>query len=1381
MSAMKYCEYFDIDEAYFPCIDASAINAGIDWKKTYPHGTFIKLLKNVESMLGGMTKRSIWIHGAYGTGKSQCAYALKKILEVSEDELKEYWNTYDSLKKEMPLLGKIIGHKEKKILTAFRYASGNIRSPQQLFMAIQESIKLALEENNITYKGEDTLKESVIKWMENSAQKQFIDNLLEKPEWKSAFSQSTADDVIDDLKNITDVSQLMNNIFRMAAKEGITALDLDADHLRNWIKDIIEKNKIKIVLIWDEFSDFFRPNKNSLGEFQKVVSICEELPFYLIVVTHPISSIVSDDDSWKIVQQRFDRVEIELPDNIAFNLIGHAFSVKEAARSQWEKMTEDLGKSLVGSTNAVMKQARINDITVMQRILPIHPMAALLLKNIASAFQANQRSIFDFIKTSHDMDVKAFQWFIREYGPMNDAPFLTVDMLWDFFYVKGREYLTPDIRLILDTFPQQTSLNENEEKVLKAILIMQAIDQRLGGTLPILKPTDQNISYVFEGIAEYEETAKNIAKGLERKGILITTQIGGGQKMYGAAVLAGGHAKIETIKNEIRKQSTTSKLVQDGEQIGTSLALTPALKLHFFRDTHTGTVPIVTSSDFKRIMDQLKTADIPWQFYAVLALAKDEVEAQSFRAMIKSTIENVEYKNIIVIDALSSPLGCELLEQYVDHRAMSSYYQGNNNQQATEYSRKSKDILNRVWRDKISAGQFYIRTYKNPEGEKAMGANDVHIILKTIVLTKFPHVQDFTRGLTESQLRLTAAKPIAKQGMGDSDVKGLISGCENSILRSTWNKDNYWNIQEYQRESIVIIKKDIDKLIAEAFEKDGKIPIDDIYYKLEDEYGFAPCNLSAFLTGFLLKEYRSDPYRCINAEGYTDTMTPDKLAEMISNCMSRKSKATYIVKMTPEEKSFYNFTAQAWDVPTSTCSSPKQVCECIRRKMSELSYPVWCLKYVDNGAFDIVKKYIELVQSDGNHTHDKAIEIGKYALQRPNKARDVKTLITSDKCKAGILEFLNLPENEKLLSLADEIGNNENILLSDIKKIFSEVKYSAIWVEETGKAELRRLLIEYETIKCTNELLNGHCHTKEQMINAWQETLKFVGFSCDALKSRRSELDKILGYLKKVNNGENIIPEMEDFLSELQNHKEDIRNMINNSLDIFNDLYGVYLEGFSVDEKDEIKKSIPEDMFRLGSTVGNQKVKQAADDYRRKQLKTQLYKLWRDKTGTDSPKKWSLKFKTPILCLIQDSDYEKAKNVFDTLNSSYASDTDIRKAIDFIKDNDELFEKLKDIGYVNEMFMRKIVGDYSTLLSDINDIRLKLEGLHEVEVYGWYDNPLVKQKILDMAQAEYYAGGSLKATKIIDEMNDAELKLKLKELVQKDIEFGLKLIKNGGR
>ena len=115
----KYREYLDIDERYFPCIDDAAINAGAPWDNTYPHSTFIDMLTEMERALARQNKgRTLWIEGAYGTGKSQCAYALRKILEVPELELHAYWNIYEPLKKKTDLLEKLIGHKKKGIVVA---------------------------------------------------------------------------------------------------------------------------------------------------------------------------------------------------------------------------------------------------------------------------------------------------------------------------------------------------------------------------------------------------------------------------------------------------------------------------------------------------------------------------------------------------------------------------------------------------------------------------------------------------------------------------------------------------------------------------------------------------------------------------------------------------------------------------------------------------------------------------------------------------------------------------------------------------------------------------------------------------------------------------------------------------------------------------------------------------------------------------------------------------------------------------------------------------------------------------------------------------------------------------------------------------------------
>ena len=1385
MASKKYCEYFDVNESYFPCIDESAINAGAPWETTYPHETFIDLLNSAEKMLGGSTNRSIWIHGAYGTGKSQCAYALKKILEVPNDELRAYWDRYEPLKKNKALLEKLIGHKEQGVLTAYRYASGSITSPQLLFLAVQESIRAALDAVPGSYKGENTLKESVIAWLTDSSHNAFVNSLLQKPEWVSEFSQSSADEIINSLRKRSDVSSLMESIFKMAEKEGITALSLTADSLCAWIKDIVAQNHTKVVLIWDEFSGFFRQNRNSLDEFQKIVALCQETHFYFVIVTHPITSIagasISKDDPMSVVQQRYKQIEITLPPNIAFELIGHAFSVIPAAKDQWEVMTGDLNSKISASKIAVMKAAVVKSDSVMQHMLPIHPMAALVLKNIASAFQSNQRSMFDFIKTPKDLNVHAFQWFIQNTRPDSDRSLLTVDMLWDFFYEKGKDYLTSDIKLILDTYPQQTNLTEKEKVVLKTILLMQAVDQRLGGTIPVLKATDQNLSYAFEGDWDvYENECKSIAKALVKKGVLIQTPIADGKQVYSAAVLAGDGAKIDRLKDEVRKNGTITKLVEEGTQLASALSLTPPLRLRYAVNTDTGALPVVTVTNFVKMMDQLKVKDTSWHFFAVLALARTDEEAQTFRNMIKKTIGNAEYKTILVIDALSSPLGLELFEEYVSYSAMSMYYNGNNNQQSKDNARKAREVLDRTWRDRIHDGSFIVWSYANQDGEKATGANAVHTIMQTVVLNRYNHVPDFTKGLTESQLKNTQTKQVAKYGFGLSDVKGLIAGCEKTVLGKVWNRDTYWSDQELEKEPISIIKRSVDKLIHEAFRENGRISIDEICELLETAYGFAPCNLTAFVLGFLLKEYKGDPFRSQDSEGLRESMTPDKLSEMIGNYYSKKAKTTYIVSLTPEEKSFYELTEKAWRITPNTCTSPTQASSLIQAKMRDFVYPVWTLEEVDNtGVYDIVKKYIALIQSDGKAAHTIAIEIGKIGMQRSSCGDHLQALLTADNCLNGMSLFIQHFEGGKLSTLAKEIGASDHVL-SDIKKLFS-VKHAAQWIASTGEDEIRKLTVEYSFVKVTNALLNVSKDSKEGAFKSWRELLKFLGLSCESIQAKYPALNNLFTLLLKIVNYEDILPDnMKMLRDELTIHNTEMHDLLSSPLNSFIDLYAPYLTGFSHEECEIIKNSITEDMFVLSATKGNAVVKKAADDYRKGQVKDQLFRLWSERTGgTKSPKHWSEHYKTPILCCIDPEIYGEAKKAFAVLNSSQHSESEIKMALEFCEGAD-FFDVIADSDYRNKCFMEQIVGCYSKLLPDITAIRSALEDT-DIAPYDWADDPRIKAKIKNMASVEYNAGGSDAAINTIESMPIDQLKTWLKQLAVSDMELGVKIISNGGK
>jgi len=244
-------------------------------------------------------------------------------------------------------------------------------------------------------------------------------------------------------------------------------------------------------------------------------------------------------------------------------------------------------------------------------------------------------------------------------------------------------------------------------------------------------------------------------------------------------------------------------------------------------------------------------------------------------------------------------------------------------------------------------------------------------------------------------------------------------------------------------------------------------------------------------------------------------------------------------------------------------------------------------------------------------------------------------------------------------------------------------------------------------------------------------------------------------------------------------HGTEIRKLLNNDRSAFAHVYESYLEDLSDSDIAEVRSKLQTGLFELPKTDCNVKVKDAADEFRKNQLKSQLFRLWKDKTGTKNPRDWSSRYRTPILSCVSEPEYEKAKKAFETLNRNGGTDSEVKAALKFIEESITLFDILADDEKRNAEFKRDIVGEYSILLPDLDKVRDTLDHL-SVDTYDWRDNPSVKGKVKQLAEAEYNAGGSDNVLLKIDKMDDAQLKQYLKRLVKDSITVGIEILANGG-
>lgn len=975
----KYRSYFSINESYFPAVNPDVIRTQPEvWKSYYPHESFIKLLNQTKSVLTNSQRMSIWVEGAYGTGKSHAVLTLKKLLDCSNEELKEYFDRYNSvLSHDLYNDFYSIKNQSKKILTVHRYGSSEVRNDKVLMEYVQESIINALKENGFGYLGQVGIKQAMINWLSDDVNKNYFNSIIGAPEYRIKFNGTTADVILENLKTWTAenaIQELIEKISVVGEDKGIKPFVLQKEDLRTWILDVIDKNNLKaIFFIWDEFSDYFDSNNGNLSGFQFLAEMSETQPFYLCIVTHKSDIFFENtkDDVKTKINGRFisPHCSIELPDNMAFILTAHAMQKVDDPQIQkeWNEIVDDLYDLTHDSRGEVIKTAKIGE-KELKGVLPIHPYAALVLKHIASAFDSNQRSMFDFIKNDRGDDIKGFQWFIDNCGPDDDETLLTVDFLWDFFYEKGKDYLAPQIRQILDVYGRTEShhLMRNQERVLKTILLLQAINEKVGDAVSLFVPNKKNLGMAFEGTDITPGNADSLAQSLVKEQIIFERPMGGGAMKYSALVSSGNQEEIEKEKERIKREVRTDKLLEEGE-------FANDFKLPAYLAIRYPVVRLLTYENIKMTVAQLKndSNNHPTRLYVAYTFARNQEESNKIRTEIEKTF-NEGFEKIVFVDYSQNYLSDDLFNQYVENMANCNYQKGKDAGQSRTYDRNAKEALRR-WKTQTRATTPRVFRFTDKIGTICSSESEVFTLLKEFDRDHFEYAVETYVTVIDNMYMTTALKQGAECGI-TGEIKGTFkSANENTKLdrqfAGVWQVENYWI--DRPNELLSKVKIAVESVIKAKLDTNTRVSIADIYDVLTDApFGYMPCNLSAFILGFVLREYANDAYNWTD-DLTTVPMSVDKLKEMIDEIIkqqqtpSPKYRNKYIVAMSPEQREFNKITAKVFNIPEATCTSVENTRSRVRSEMTAYRFPIWTLKLCNfntyNSAED-VNKLIDLCQ-----------------------------------------------------------------------------------------------------------------------------------------------------------------------------------------------------------------------------------------------------------------------------------------------------------------------------------------------------------------------------------------------------------------------------------
>ncbi|MBQ7256248.1 MAG: hypothetical protein IJS60_00965 [Abditibacteriota bacterium] len=1399
----KYIDYFDIDPSYYPEINPDSIKDQ-KWYRTTPHKTFIDVLKQVERTLSRETTeacKGIWIEGSYGTGKSRVIWTIDNILTCSNEELSKYFNSYALLQQEKDLLNKINALKSGKILTVYKYKSGDIDNINKLIIKIYESVTKALKNNKFDYIGKDTIRGKIVSFLEEDEENRNIfAQLINKPKYKSlgSLNGKSVSEIIKILKNTNqNAEDLVNDIIKIS-DDNINLFSLDMDDLKSWISEVLSENKDKglkaIVLLWDEFSAFFKKNKDSLDVFQSLAELSNNDPFYLIIATHESSSIVSPEEkaSFKVISDRFNHFNIKMPNSTAFELIADAMDIKKTSKSEYEILTSELNDNMKKSREAV---CRLNDKDIiseetMKRLCPIHPMTALLLKHISTFFASNQRSMFNFIKDNDSDKLKAFQWFINNYSP-EDGQLLAVDFLWDFFYnygttdhssFSGRANLDIIIANILDTYPrEEKKLNNEQKRVLKAVLMMLAINKRLNNSVELLIPNDKNIKMVFEGDDNLEDKAVNIVKNffVDNFKILYIDKDENNQDVY-KVNMPGEEQEILKIKERLLQEVKTINILESGENsILSSISFPNKINIRY-------KFYYLTVDNFTKKLNKIAEEETKL-FKAVLCFARNKNEQLIINNKIKEAIKDDIFKDIVFVDMSNNLLSDDKFNNFIDYSAREEYWRGKDDSLADEKKRNKEMILD-DWANDINNGEYKVSNVKNAYAKDCNSFDSLKEALVEIVLKYYPLVFDNYK-IAEPLFNSSDFNIGILCGLGISNKKGdkYYSVYQEKDIRMILGKlvddDNYWITDKSHNISQIKIK--LDEYIQNEFDRNNKVSIGDIFDFLMG-LGFIYNNLYAYLTGFLLKGYSCRPYRySIGLEGENGgEIDPNKLAEFVSEYMKFKQtgknepKIKYIQIMTDNQREFLSFINSSYGVDKDL--SVEQAVIHLRNKLLSIGYPLWVYKTIDeNGLSDYIDKLSNIVNTDrSQNVADLVEQFGKQLVNNTNLAINLKALLTLEKGKEAMDTFLDTFEAGSIKTLAKEIRVIDYI--KEVQETISKGIKAWLWNEEDGKKELRKLILDYKIIAKSNNIIDRtNCFS--DCIAKWKEFFEHnIKLPYSIVMVEYNELSDFFDCIKEsISSAMNIISyeSRQKFFDAISNNENTIININERCKELLKNKFITFVTDFSDDDIENLYISLSNDSFIKSESEFYQIIKREANLIQNRLLRNKIVSKWKELTNTASSKEWCNKYRCPILIMIDDAEFNDAKDLFTVLDESFKfNDSMLQRVLEFIEKKPKFIFKINNKTEIDKVFSNKMIREYQVIIDDVEDLKNKLSSI-DSNYYNWYGNQVINDAIREFAQDKYLNGGFEEIKNDIQGKTADEVKSLLLDLISNNVDAGILVIK----
>lgn len=1393
--ARLYKDFIKVDPNFIPVFSKNSDKIYPDkWQSFYPHDSFKDILNKVVDTLekGNETKdHSIWMSGAYGTGKTYASFVIKHILEDDISSIEPYFIENNM----QALLARVKGIRAKgKILVVQKSASAGIDKQNKLFNAIIEAVKEALKSEGYDYPGSKSLLDKVITTLKDPDSTFNFAGAFNK--YRSKFTDyDSPQGVIEDLEelDLDEKLELLDTIVEVADLESFTWA-LSPEEVINWLEDVRKGNNIySIMFIWDEFTEYFKNNQNNITGLQEVAMADSRINFYFFLITHSaVGQLIQDQQARKIIEARFKLTRIELEESTAFKLLGQAIRHEPDLINEWNSIVDELwGGVKRGCVDVIKgKDISIKD-SDFRELLPLHPYAAYLLKIIAKDISSNQRTIFQFLSGDYSDDNRInFKSFIEryayEFGKWN---YLTADYLWDYFFTADNVDLDSTFTATISHYNNYVSLcqNDNQKKVLKVTLLLAALQSKNGaesrsGATSLMRPTLVNIKACFAG-TPLESSVEQELNYFTTKGIVGKIE-DSREVLFVMTSAAIDTERMNSIIEETKRTISFEKLVAErsykiSEQFEPNDFLKYRLKI--------GIATPVNSRQVAESLANCGTNVVP----TIFLYAKNEFEQGKIRDSIKQIFDRIP--NGIVVDFSATPFTDVSYQKFIESKAKEKYFSAQSNQKSQcELAQKSSLNIITEWTRKLIATTLGVYTSVDRR-DAVTGGSNLRKKLREI------NTEIFSCGLESiSQNDKLFAETGFKETVAQMAMGKISVPTNYSYLRTISNKleaDGIWNDSKYYEDkpthAVSRMKLAVNAVVEKGFENSRMVSISDIWRELKKPpFGLLPNTGSVFLLGFLLSEYADSTYYKKDTNSNTVSLNYTDLCELIFAVVKGlpKAEGQYIVKQTKEHAFFCQKTGEIFKIAKEKRNSIDDIAKNINIYLTNNNYPMWSLKYyIEEEMYDhemkdslvtLTEMFCEFVSPESKIGREKTkVAEDIYRIYIDNTGIDdvYCEILNAQNMRLG-MEYYIAQYKPELTQTASalKIESKEYLAMLN-EKLSADSSY--LWQIGDTNHQIDNLYIDLRLIYVANRLLTTKQKDYKEVRLSLIEKLNNVKVPLPILHELKPELRAILDQLCAIKDGQ--LSNKEEAIRILDASVDEFNEFFNNQFEVFSSALSKYVDPQIVaDEIDNLYNNT--ESGTLFKTIDQFAIymKRELDKFRKNKKILKMFEAWKNATGTQSPCEWSKINGIPILCLFSDN-LQMAQRVFAVLNkeTAFASESEIDKAIIFI--NSKSLEILKNKGECDKFFIEYFCSEYSYVVENADALRDRIRALTTCSVYEWFfKRDALRKDIIKYAKERYELKYRSQVKDRVRKMTAEQAQKFLNELIENDPLLGINILKS---